>query len=139
MPTMRKQAHKAPMSRSDTMRQIRSKDTKPELIVRRTLWMLGYRYRLHCRDLPGKPDIVFRGRRKIIFIHGCFWHQHGCADSKLPKTNTNYWHPKLRRNVERDAEVINQLEKNGWMIMVVWDCETKKLDLPQRLKEFLDS
>nr|WP_269766378.1 very short patch repair endonuclease [Burkholderia ubonensis] len=127
------------MSRSETMRRIRSKDTTPELTVRRTLWCLGYRYRLHCKDLPGKPDVVFKGRKKIIFIHGCFWHQHGCADSKLPKSNADYWHPKLQRNVERDAETIAQLEANGWSVLVVWDCETKRLDLPERLKEFLNT
>ncbi|MBN3735405.1 very short patch repair endonuclease [Burkholderia sp. Tr-20390] len=130
-------AHKAPMSRSDTMRQIRSKDTTPELVVRRALWKLGFRYRLHCKDLPGKPDIVFRGKRKVVFVHGCFWHQHGCADSKLPKSNTDYWHPKLRRNIERDADAVAKLESDGWSVMVVWDCETKRADLPDRLKEFL--
>lgn len=125
------------MSRSDTMRQIRSKDTKPELVVRRTLWKLGFRYRLHCKDLPGKPDIVFRGKRKVVFVHGCFWHQHGCSDSKLPKSNTDYWHPKLRRNVERDAEAVAKLQADGWSVMVVWDCETKRADLSERLTEFL--
>src|SRR5687768_16524426 len=90
--------------RSENMRRIRSRNMKPELIVRSVAHRLGYRFRLHRKDLPGKPDLVFVSRRKVIFVHGCFWHQHaGCIDSRLPKTNAAYWHPKLMRNVERDA------------------------------------
>jgi len=121
------------------MRRIRSKDTTPELAVRRTLWALGQRYQLHCKDLPGTPDVVFRGKKKVIFVHGCFWHQHGCADSRLPKSNTGYWHPKLRRNVERDAEAVAKLEANGWSTLVVWGCEAKSPDLAVRLTNFLNN
>ncbi|CAE6689365.1 Very short patch repair protein [Paraburkholderia domus] len=122
------------------MRRIKSVDTAPELRVRKMLWQLGYRYRLHDKRLPGKPDIVFWGRRKAIFVHGCFWHQHnGCADSQLPKSNTEYWHPKLRRNVERDAEAIRLLEATGWSVLVVWDCQTRASGLQAALTDFIES
>ncbi|CAE6916930.1 hypothetical protein R70199_04656 [Paraburkholderia domus] len=122
------------------MRRIKSVDTAPELRVRKMLWHLGYRYRLHDKRLPGKPDIVFWGRKKVIFVHGCFWHQHnGCADSRLPKSNTEYWHPKLRRNVERDAEVIRLLEAMGWSALIVWDCQTRASDLQVALMGFIES
>jgi len=122
------------------MRRIKSVDTSPELLVRRMLWHLGYRYRLHDKRLPGKPDIVFWGRKKVIFVHGCFWHQHyGCADSKLPKSNTEYWHPKLRRNVERDARAVELLEAIGWRVLIVWDCQTRDTNLHRVLTDFLGS
>jgi DNA mismatch endonuclease, patch repair protein len=127
--------------RSENMRRIRSKNTKPELKVRCLLHSLGFRYRLHSKDLPGKPDLVFPGRKKIIFVHGCFFHQHkGCIDGRLPKSRPEYWEPKLARNVSRDRINRSKLTRAGWRSLVVWDCETKDLSkLQQRLVDFLDS
>lgn len=123
------------------MAAIRSRDMKPELTVRSLVHSLGYRYRLHARDLPGKPDLVFRLRKKVIFVHGCFWHQHknpSCADSRLPKSRLEYWLPKLQRNVERDAETMQCLQQLGWSALVIWECETKNMaELTDRLKSFL--
>lgn len=124
------------------MSRIRSKDTKPEMTVRRLVHALGYRYRLHRKDLPGKPDLAFGPKRKVVFVHGCFWHQHDleeCLDGRRPKSNANYWMPKLRRNVERDAEHIAALQNDGWQVLTIWDCETKDLlAIENRLVEFLD-
>lgn len=111
-------------SRSALMARIRHKDTGPELIVRSRLHRLGYRYRLHRKDLPGKPDIVLASRRVVIFVHGCFWHQHeGCRVSHIPKTRVDYWLPKLRKNVERDQAHRARLEALGWAVHVIWECE----------------
>jgi DNA mismatch endonuclease, patch repair protein len=118
----------SPTRRSANMAAIRSKDTSPELAVRRLVHALGYRYRLHRRDLPGKPDLVFGPRRKVIFVHGCFWHRHpksNCHDARSPKSNTDYWGPKLQRNAARDARNIAALRAAGWRVLVIWDCETK--------------
>ncbi|HDR9076999.1 DNA mismatch endonuclease Vsr [Burkholderia cenocepacia] len=134
---LKSRKHRA-TSLSERMRRIRSRDTAPEWIVRRTLWRMGYRYRLHVKSLPGTPDIVFARRRKAVFVHGCFWHQHGCSLTNLPKTNIDYWHPKLHRNIERDAAAMLQLEKAGWSVLVVWECESALEDLPERLRLFLD-
>ena len=127
--------------RSDNMRQIRSKNMKPELVVRRLVHGLGYRYRLHRKDLPGKPDLTFGPKRKVIFVHGCFWHQHSdpsCKDGRLPKSRTEYWRPKLKKNVERDEENLRVLHENGWKCLEVWECETKDLqNLSERLVQFL--
>lgn len=124
------------------MQRIRDKNTQPELIVRRIVHGLGFRYRLHRRDLPGTPDLVFGPRRKVIFVHGCFWHQHDleqCLDGRLPKSNTNYWTPKLRRNVERDALNCQKLVDQGWQVLVIWECETRDTTrLSARLMEFLE-
>ena len=99
---------------------------KPEMLVRRLVFGLGFRYRLHRKSLPGKPDLVFGPRRKVIFVHGCFWHQHAiCIDGKMPKSNTGYWHTKLARNIERDAENLAALKAEGWKSLVIWECETK--------------
>ncbi len=114
------------MNRSENMSRIRSKDTKPELTVRRLLHALGYRYRLHRKDLPGKPDIVFPSRRKVIFIHGCFWHAHGCRVSHRPKSNGAYWSPKLQGNVNRDEKALAQLRSLAWEAEVVWECEVSR-------------
>jgi DNA mismatch endonuclease (patch repair protein) len=112
--------------RSANMRAIRSKDTAPEMIVRRLVHSLGYRYRLHQKYLAGRPDLVFPGRRKVIFVHGCFWHQHlGCREGRLPKTNPGYWAPKLERNQRRDLSNLEQLTSGGWTALVIWECETK--------------
>ncbi|NKK96522.1 DNA mismatch endonuclease Vsr [Rhizobium leguminosarum bv. viciae] len=123
------------------MRRIRSKDTAPEMAVRRLVHAMGYRYRLHGRAVPGKPDLVFAGRRKVIFVHGCFWHQHpGCPDGRLPKSNGAYWLPKLERNVQRDSRALDQLSALGWQALVIWECETEDMPvLGEKLKSFLDS
>ena len=114
-------------------------DTKPEIRVRRLVHALGFRYRLHRRDLPGTPDLVFVSRRKVIFVHGCFWHQHeDCANGRVPATNTDYWAPKLHRNVERDRENQADLRAKGWDCLILWECETGDTQhLKRRIKEFL--
>lgn len=110
--------------RSSTMRAIRSRDTKPEMAVRRELHRRGYRYRTHVRGLPGTPDLVFTRRRAVIFIHGCYWHAHGCkVAGAAPVSNTGYWSPKLARNKARDAEQTAALEAAGWQVLVLWECE----------------
>lgn len=115
--------------RSWNMSRIRQADTQPELTVRHLLHGMGYRYRLHRRDLPGSPDIVFPGRRKVIFVHGCFWHRHpDCPKAYTPKTRTDFWQTKFDRNVVRDARVESDLRSSGWDVMVVWECETKDSD-----------
>ncbi len=121
------------------MRRIRKTDTKPELAVRRLAHGMGYRYRLHRRDLPGTPDLVFSSRRKVIFVHGCFWHQHDCRlGQKQPSTNRDYWLPKLARNVERDAENQTRLAQLGWEALIVWECEIKNTSvLRDRIRAFL--
>jgi DNA mismatch endonuclease, patch repair protein len=126
--------------RSQNMSAIRSKGMKPEMAVRRLVRGLGFRYRLHRRELPGKPDLVFVPRKKIIFVHGCFWHQHAdpaCLDGRLPKSRTEYWHAKLARNVERDGLNCEALENSSWQVLIVWECETSRPDLSDRLRAFL--
>ena len=125
--------------RSANMRAIRSKDMKPELCVRRAAHAMGYRFRLHRGDLPGKPDLVFPGIHKAIFVHGCFWHQHAeCRDGRSPRSNSNYWEPKLARNKERDTEHIRRLSADGWDVFTIWECETKdQSNLRSRLHDFL--
>lgn len=125
--------------RSENMRRIKSKGMKPEMLVRRLVHRLGYRYRLHRKDLPGKPDLVFAPRRKAIFVHGCFWHVHeDCIDGRAPKSNQGYWGPKLARNIERDKANIAALENTGWLVLVIWECETKDLELlNNRVSKFL--
>jgi DNA mismatch endonuclease (patch repair protein) len=120
------------------MRAIRSTGMKPELAIRRLVHAMGYRYRLHRQDLPGRPDLVFPGKRKIIFVHGCFWHSHNCNAGHIPKSNRDYWGPKLRRNRLRDARNLKALTKAGWEPMVVWECELCDLDdLAARIECFL--
>lgn len=125
--------------RSKIMSHIRSKDTAIELRVRRLAHRLGYRFRLHRKDLPGKPDLVFPARNKVIFVHGCFWHVHDCPHGmRKPQTNKGYWEPKLRRNQERDRRQIASLEEQGWKVLVIWECETDDLDeLALKLRSFL--
>lgn len=127
------------MDRSENMRRIRSKNTAPEMTVRRLAHSLGYRYRLHRKDIPGKPDLVFPRRRKAIFIHGCFWHQHpGCREGRPPKSNADYWLPKLERNIERDKVVLGQLISMGWDVLVIWECDTMNTKaLRETLLDFL--
>lgn len=121
------------------MRRIKAKNTKPEMIVRRLLHSMGYRYRLHAKELPGKPDVVFRPQRKAIFVHGCFWHQHSiCPDGRLPGSKEDFWTPKLSRNVLRDEQQMDLLEKAGWRVFVVWECQTTDLtELKRSLSHFL--
>lgn len=128
-----------PEQRRRCMSSIRSKNTRPEIIVRKMAHRMGFRFRLHRKDLPGTPDLVFPRLRKIIFVHGCFWHMHDCPyGSVVPKTNTEFWQTKRRSNVRRDKENLNTLEKDGWNILVVWECETRNSDALFRiLHEFL--
>ena len=125
--------------RSRIMRTVKGVDTEPEMVVRRLAHSLGYRYRLHCGDLPGKPDMVFPGRRKIIFIHGCFWHGHGCSrGNRIPKANREYWLRKIARNGERDVATMAALAAMGWEVIIVWECEVKDEDqVVRRLRRFL--
>src|SRR5262249_4587250 len=110
-------------SRRRNMSAIRGRDTTPEWSVRRLLHSLGYRFRLYKTQLPGRPDIVFPGRRKVIFVHGCFWHRHGCRNSVLPRTRSGWWAAKLSRNAERDSRNIQRLTELGWGVAVLWECE----------------
>lgn len=121
------------------MSKIRSKDSVPELRVRKLAHRLGYRFRLHRSDLPGRPDMVFPGRRKIIFVHGCFWHQHpGCKRATIPRSNVAFWRDKLKRNRRRDEVVLEKLAESGWDVLVIWECETKDDEaLAEKLKRFL--
>lgn len=115
--------------RSERMRLVKGEDTKLEMVVRRLAHELGYRYRLHCSDLPGKPDLVFRPRRKVIFVHGCFWHLHkGCPNNRLPKSRVDFWKPKLESNKKRDTRNKTKLSRMGWTYLVIWECETKDIE-----------
>ena len=126
--------------RSETMRAVRGKDTGPEWFVRRLLHGQGYRYRLHDPRLPGKPDLVFASRGKVIFVHGCFWHAHGCRYGQAPKSKLDYWLPKLEANKGRDREKASQLRALGWSVLAVWQCETLSPNrLSRKLQRFLDS
>lgn len=130
-----------PISRSENMSRIRGKDTKPELAVRKLVHGLGYRFRLHRRDLPGSPDLVFPGRRAAIFVHGCFWHRHaGCANCSTPTTRPEFWKDKFAKNVERDGRAVADLERLGWRVMIVWECETVSEQYVQaRVSQFLNA
>lgn len=129
--------------RSENMRRIRAKDMKPEILVRKLIHNMGYRYRLHRKDLPGKPDLVFPSRKKVIFVHGCFWHQHNsptCKISRIPKSNQGYWIPKLNKNKKRDAQQIQALETSGWKVLVIWECEIKNFEaVSSKASSFLDA
>ncbi|MBN1515074.1 DNA mismatch endonuclease Vsr [Candidatus Sumerlaeota bacterium] len=128
-----------PSERSERMSRIRNANTKPEMTVRRLVHGMGYRYRLHARDLPGKPDLVFRSRKKVIFVHGCFWHQHGCRQYRQPRTKRSFWEPKLAKNKVRDAAIKWELRKRGWGVMVIWECQVgKESVLRSRIKRFLE-
>jgi len=119
--------HLTAEKRSWNMSRIRSKDTSPEKTVRSILHKMGYRFRLHRKDLPGKPDIVLRKYNTVIFCHGCFWHQHpGCKRATIPKSNTDYWIPKLRKNISRFSSVEKELKDKGWKVAVIWECETRR-------------
>jgi DNA mismatch endonuclease (patch repair protein) len=128
---------------SAVMRGNKKTNTSPELIVRRSLSALGYRYRVNGRDLPGSPDIVFVAMRKAIFVHGCFWHQHrrrSCPLRSAPRSNLYYWRPKLKLNQDRDKKVLRTLRARGWHVTIIWECETERqAQLARRLTRFLDA
>jgi DNA mismatch endonuclease (patch repair protein) len=124
--------------RSETMRRIRARNTAPEIAVRKLVTRLGYKYRLHVTTLPGRPDLVFRRLHKVIFVHGCFWHQHhGCRDASTPKSNRKYWRPKLLGNKVRDRRHVRQLKGMGWDILVLWECEVDNAKVAHRVARFL--
>ncbi|MEJ2611406.1 MAG: DNA mismatch endonuclease Vsr [Candidatus Thiodiazotropha sp.] len=126
-----------PEERSERMSRVRAQDTKPEMKLRRLIHGMGFRYRLHRRDLPGKPDLVFPGRRSIIFMHGCFWHRHeGCGLARLPKSKRAFWSAKLEANKERDQKNISTLEAAGWRVLVIWECQLRG-EVREVVKEFL--
>ena len=123
------------------MRAVKDRDSIAELAVRRLIFTMGYRYRLHRNDLPGKPDIVLPSKRKIVFVHGCFWHAHSCArGARIPKQNRDYWKRKIGRNHERDQRAAAALEELGWRTIVIWECETRDRDsLITKLRDFLQT
>jgi DNA mismatch endonuclease, patch repair protein len=124
--------------RSRNMSRVRQKNTQPELLLRSTLHRLGYRFRLSTPRLPGRPDIIFPGRKKVIFVHGCFWHGHTCRRGQVPSSNQDFWLPKLARNKARDAEAVNALQELGWSVKIVWECELRDLaSLENELNSFL--
>lgn len=131
------------LERSLNMSAIRSQGMKPEIVVRRLVHAMGYRFRLHEKGLPGKPDLVFPSRRAVIFVHGCFWHQHraaGCKIVRMPKSNLRYWRPKLMANQKRDVHNLARLRSRGWRVLVVWECATTgEIKLAKRLRKFLGS
>ena len=130
--------NRSPESRSALMSRIAGKDTAPELFVRQLLHALGYRFRLHRRDLPGTPDIVFPSRGKVIFVNGCFWHAHGCRIGRPPKSRPEFWLPKLENNRRKDKRNSRELRHLGWGVLTVWQCQTKSRDqLKSRLISFL--
>lgn len=128
----------SPAERSAIMARVRATNTGPELVVRRLVHRLGYRFRLHRRDLPGTPDLVLPRYRSVVFVHGCFWHRHDCRHGRRqPATNQAYWIPKLARNVERDAAVRKSLEESGWRVLTIWECQIGRSDLGDRIDRFL--
>lgn len=128
----------SPTMRSDIMSRVRSKDTRPELFVRRLIHGAGFRYRLHVRGLPGSPDLVFSSRKKVIFVHGCFWHSHvGCQHARIPKSRTDFWIAKLGANRVRDERNVHALVDAGWKVMVLWECELRSPELMEKIREFL--
>ncbi len=128
-----------PRQRSFNMSRIRNRNTRPEMFVRSLVHRMGYRYRLHRKDLPGKPDLVFPSRRKIVFVHGCFFHMHDCNYGRVtPKTNAEFWQNKRLSNVERDRRNVAALKRDGWKVLEVWECQTRMPDLlEKRLRHFL--
>lgn len=122
------------------MKSVPQKDTKPEMRLRKALHGLGFRYRLHDKRLPGSPDLVFPKHKIVIFVHGCFWHRHGCKQTTTPTTRKDFWEAKFKANAERDSKNVRELESAGWRVMTVWECELKKADesdLFEKIQEFL--
>lgn len=130
----------SPEERSERMSRVRGKDTKPELALRRLVHSMGYRYRLHSRRLPGQPDLVFPSRKKVLFVHGCFWHRHkGCPNCRNPKSRLDFWVPKLEGNRRRDLKSQAALRRLNWRFLVVWECQLKKQErLSNRIRKFLE-
>jgi len=128
-----------PAERSERMSRVKGRDTGPERVVRRLVSSLGYRYRLGMKGVPGRPDLVFKGRHKAIFVHGCFWHRHaGCALARLPKTRHDFWVPKLEANRSRDEKNLARLQSEGWQVLVIWECELGDLaSVTKRVEQFL--
>lgn len=131
----------SPDERSKIMSRVRATNTRPELRVRKLIFALGYRYRLHAKDLPGRPDIVFRKLGKVIFVHGCFWHRHtSCALARLPKSRLDFWLPKLEGNSKRDEQNKRALQREGWKVLTIWECQLKSSErLGERIRRFLDA
>lgn len=131
----------SPAERSRQMSLVKSKNTGPELAVRKLVFSMGYRYRIHGAGLPGKPDLVFPGRKKVIFVHGCFWHRHaGCKKATTPANDAEYWLPKFARTVERDRQTLDALRELGWGTLVLWECELKDTcALAKKLRAFLNN
>jgi len=127
--------------RSELMSRIRSKNSKVELLVRSLVHRMGYRFRLHRKDLPGKPDLVFAGRRKVVFVHGCFWHWHpdpNCKQARMPKSRQEFWRPKLEGNRRRDSENRQKLIELGWEVLEIWECEARDPEkIQSRIRDFL--
>jgi DNA mismatch endonuclease, patch repair protein len=123
--------------RSANMARVKNKNTEPELVVRKILHRLGYRFRIHRRDLPGYPDIVLPRHRKAIFVHGCFWHSHSCPRGKRPSTRAEFWNAKLDRNVARDEANQRKLESLGWKVLVLWECELEIAELERKLSSYM--
>jgi DNA mismatch endonuclease (patch repair protein) len=136
---MNKRTTTTDLQRSAIMRAVKSKDTKPEIKVRSLIHRLGYRFRLHRKDIPGTPDIVFPGQHKVIFIHGCFWHGHDCKrGGRVPQENRDYWEKKIERNKQRDTINVDALQQLRWKILVIWECEiAHSQDLTKKLMDFL--
>jgi DNA mismatch endonuclease (patch repair protein) len=129
----------SPAARSERMSRIRGKNTVPEIVARRLAHGLGYRFRLHRKDLPGSPDLVFPRLKKVVFVHGCFWHGHDCGKGRLPKSNVEFWQTKIAKNRERDERAVTALKAGGWSVLVLWQCDTKdKKTLENRLRRFLE-
>lgn len=131
----------SPERRSANMARIRSRDTRPEITPRKLIHGIGYRFRLHRKDLPGKPDLVFPSHKKVIFVHGCFWHQHpGCKEGRVPGSRLEYWGPKLSRNQQRDSAAQAALKEQGWRYLVVWECELKDAAAAlKKVRRFLET
>ena len=131
----------SPAERSEIMARVRAKNSRPELLVRKLVYAQGYRYRLHARELPGRPDLVFRKYRKVIFVHGCFWHRHAkCALARMPKSRLDFWQPKLEGNRRRDQRNRRALVKDGWKVLTIWECQLKGIvNLEARIRRFLDA
>lgn len=128
----------SPERRSEIMRSIRGKNTLPEVLLRRIVFGLGYRYRLHGSELPGSPDLVFKSRHKVIFVNGCFWHNHTCRAGRHPKTRPEYWAARFKKNRERDARNLRKLRRMGWSVLTVWECQLLDLlRVKARVKKFL--
>src|SRR5579862_3301816 len=123
------------------MRRVKARDTKPEVQLRRLVWSLGYRYRKNCRDIVGRPDLSFIGRKRAIFLHGCFWHRHDCPSGRrAPKSRIKFWNSKFEHNVSRDAVVMRALRAAGWRALIVWECELRDpVKIERRVRRFLDA